>query len=470
MIKALNSYFIFLLLVILSIFGALIVDFQTMSYMWFVLLFGNVLSYALNKGNDKIKAMKIYNILFFSGAIYMLMCYSYMTSHRYNYLLAPDIYGYFLPWTEGYINEGTYWNALNKIWSDYNFFNRFHTGYFTYATLFGFIGRMFNANFYVGQQLSVLFLYPFVGILIYKLLQANGFKNEKSFKYALTISLVSVIFFFSSQILRDIHILLLYLIGIYLTFQKKFSFVNFFKIIAIIYINTLFRIETGLFLIVLIPTYLLLTLETNKHKSIVIGFSLMIFFSMIMLFVVYHNQAQTVFERNQEAYINSVTEGSGMIASLQRIPIAGDFASVIYNAVQPLPFWARLQHRVGGRLGPEVFNIMNFPRAFSSFFNWIVIIYIMAWLFISKIKRKTKKAISKPMKYHLWIGLTFLFLQSAVVSQRRLMAYYVIYYILFFIIFNKVGKEDRKFISTVAVGSFVFLQLVAIIYKDLLLL
>lgn len=455
---------LFILLIILSVFGALIVDFQTMSYMWLILLFGNVLSYALNKGKDKIKTVKIYNILFFSGATFMLICYSYMTYHGYNYLFAPDIDSYFLPWTENYINEGSYWNALNEIWQDYNFFNRFHTGYFTYATFFGFIGQMFNANFYVGQQISVLFLYPFVGILIYKLLQTNGFNNEKSFKYTLLISLFSIIFYYSSLILRDIHILLLYLIGIYLTFKKEFSIINLFKIIVVIYINTLFRIETGLFLIVLIPTYLLLTLKTNKYKSIVVGLSFMIFFSMMILFVIYYNQIQFLFESNQEAYTESVMAGSGMIATLQRIPIAGDFASIIYNAAQPLPFWARLQYS-GGSLGPEVYNIMNFPQSFAAFFNWIVIIYVMAWLFISKIRRKTKKAISKPLKYHLWVGLIFMLIQSAVVSQRRLMAYYVIYYIFSFIIYNSVSKNDSKYINIVAVGSFVLLQLVGLVYK-----
>lgn len=456
---------IFILLIIVSAFGALIVDIQTMTYMWFILLSGNVISYTLNKGKDKLKALNIYNILFFSGAIYMLMCYSYMTYHGYEYLFAPDIYKYFSPMTEGYMNENTYWSALNEIWSNYNFFNRFHTGYFTYATFFGFTGKIFNANFYVSQQISVLFLYPFVGILIYKLLQSNNFNSRKSFKYTLIISLLSIIFFYSSLILRDIHILLLYLLGIYLTFKKEFSLINLFKIIVVIYINTLFRIETGLFLIVLIPIYLLLTLKTSKFKSIIISFSLLIFISMIALFFVYYNQIQYLFLQNQEVYTDSVVEGSGMIATLQKIPIAGDFASIIYNAVQPLPLWARFQHKLGDSLGPEVFNIMNFPLSFSAFFNWFVIIFIMSWLFIGNVRGKTKGAISKPLKYHLWIGLIFLLIQSAVVSQRRLMAYYVIYYILFFIIFNKVDKKDRKYISTVAVASFVLLQLVGVVYK-----
>ena len=454
----------FIVFIFVSLFGALIVDFQTMLYMWFVLLLGNILSYVLNKGEAKIKSVKIYNILFFSGAIYMLMCYSFMTDNGYDYLLAPDIKGYFLPWTQEYIDTGTYWNALNKIWHDYNFFSRFHTGYFTYATLFGFIGEIFNANFYVGQQISVLFLYPFVGIMVYKLLQVNDFKDYKAFRYTLIISLVSIIFFFSSQVLRDIHILLLFLIGIYLTFKKEFSFFNLFKIVFIIYINTLFRIETGLFLILLIPAYLLHTIQTSKYRNLVLGISFTIITFMFILFSFYYYQIKLLFEINQEIYADGIDTGRGVIAILQSIPIAGDFASIIYNAAQPLPFWARLQSSSGG-MGPEVYNIMNFPRSFAALFNWIVVIYVLAWVFIRKIRRKTKKAISKPMSYQLWIGLIFLFMQAAVVAQRRLMAYYVIYYILFFIIYNMIGKQERKYISAVVIFSFVFLQLVGVLYK-----
>ncbi len=456
---------LFVLFFILSVFGVAIVDFQTMIYMWFVYMAGIVLSYLLNKGEYKIKAVSLYQTLFLAGATYMLVCYEYMTQHNYRYLLAPDIINYFLPWTEKYVSEGSYWVAIKEIWKNYNFFNRFHTGYFTYSTFFGFLGQSFDANFYVGQQISVLFLYPFVGILVYKLLQSNNFSNEKAYKCTLTISLFSVIFFYSSQILRDIHILLLYLMGIYLTFKKEFSLINLLKIIVIIYINTLFRIETGLFQIVLIPAYLLLTLKTSKYKSIVVASSALVFATMLAFSILYLDKIQFTYERNKKGYSDEIISGDGMISTFQKVPIAGDFASIIYNAVQPLPFWARFQYSGEGGLGPETYNIMNFPLSFSSFFNWFVIVYLFSWLFIKEIRKRTKGYISEPLQYQLWIGLAFLLLQSAVVSQRRLMAYYVIYYILFFIIFNRTEKDSRKYINAVAVGSFALLQLVGFIYK-----
>jgi len=456
---------LFVLFFIVTLFGGYVVDFQTMAYMWFVYLAGIVISLIFNKSEYRVKVVNLYQLLFFAGAIYMLMCYEYMTHHNYSYLLAPDIIGYFLPETEKYLSEGSYWLALKEIWSNYNFFNRYHTGYFTYATFFGFIGQAFNANFYVGQQISVLFLYPFVGILIYRLLRLNNFDNIKSYKYTVIISLFSIIFFYSSLILRDIHILLLYLIGIYLTFKKDFSLVTLIKIIVIIYINTLFRIETGLFLVVLIPAYLLLSLKNSKYKTLVFAFSALMLFVLFVISVSYINQIQALFANNQEAYVEGITEGSGMIATFQRIPIIGDFISIIYNAAQPLPFWAKLNYSGKGGLGPEVYNIMNYPQSFAALFNWVVIVYIFSWLFIKDIRKRTIGFISKPLKYQLWIGLIFFFIQSAVVSQRRLMAYYVIYYIFFFIIFNRVDKVNKKNINAVTIISFILLQLVGLVYK-----
>lgn len=63
--------------------------------MWFAYLFGILVNTLLNKGEFKNKAINIYQLLFFTGATYMLMCYAFMTYHNYTYLLAPDIAGYF---------------------------------------------------------------------------------------------------------------------------------------------------------------------------------------------------------------------------------------------------------------------------------------------------------------------------------------------------------------------------------------
>lgn len=430
-----------------------------------VYLFGFALLRLFNT-KERIQTFKIYRILFLIGATYMIMCYTYMDYHNYEYLLAFDSYNFFIPRTEAYLENGSYFKALKEVWLKYTFLDRFQSGYFTYALLFAYIGKPFNLNFFVEQQISVLFIYPFIGILLYKLLRLNGFDSNKSYKYSLLICIFSVVFFYSTLVLRDLHILFLYLLAIYFSFNKVFSFFNLMKITIVAFICMTFRVESGLFLFVLIPTYLLLTLHNKRQRNLVIYISLFILIGLLSFSIAYYNQISSVFEANQENYIEGITEGSGVISSLQRVPIAGDFASIIYNGVQPLPFWSIFSSDLSRDLkyGGEVYNIMNFPKSISSFFNWFVIVYILFWLFSKGLRRKTKEYISKPLQYQLWIGLVFLYMQSAVIAQRRLMAYYCMFYILFFIIYNHIGAKDKKQITITAIFSFIALQIIGLIY------
>jgi len=455
-----------LLIIILYIIGIFIVDVQTMIFMLVVYVIGLGIGSLLNKTYKK-DVLKIYSILYTAGAAYMLTCYAYMTYHGYDYLFSPDIASTFHPITQGYLSLGSYSNSLNDIWRSYAFLDRYQYGYFTYSTLFAFLGNIFNANFYIGQNLSVLFLYSFVGVVLFKLLLINNIDKIKAYKNSLTICLFSIIFFYSFQTLRDIHILLLYLLAIYFTFKENFSVANLLKLILVIFICCTFRIESGLFLFVLIPTYLLLSLKNIKQRNYVLIISLIVGVVFFSLVIPNYKSIDTVLNANQENYVENVEKkGSGVISNLQKIPIAGNFISIIYNAVQPIPFWGRFTPELARSttLGKEVYNIMSFPLSIASFFNWFVIVYILFWLFSKGLREKTKDYISKPLHYQLWIGLFFLYLQSAVISQRRLMAYYCMFYILFFIVYNHISESDRKQITLTAILSFIALQIIGLIY------
>jgi len=453
-----------ILMLLISIIGIFIVDLQTMMFMLLVYAAGFGICSLLNKTHKR-NILKIYSILFISGASYMLVCYTYMTYYNYEYLFSPDISGYFLPTTEQYFSTGNYFLTLKDIWTDYNFLSRFQYGYFSYSTFFALLGSIFNANFYIEQNISVLFLYPFVGIVLYKLMLTNSFEKRKAFRYSIMICFCSILLFYSFQTLRDIHILLLYLLAIYFTFNKEFLASTLIRLILVIILCCTFRLESGLFLFVLIPTYLLLTLQKSKQKNLVIFFSVIIFIVGLVILIPNISQIEYVFSANNESYTSLVKEGSGVISTLQKIPIAGDLASIVYTAVQPLPFWGIFTVPRGAEaLGPATYNIMNFPLSIASFFNWFVLVYILFWLFSKGLRRKTKGFISKPLQYQLWIGLIFLYMQSAVVEQRRIIGYYCMFYILFFIIYNHIGAKDKKQITLTAIFSFIALQIIGLIY------
>ena len=88
-----------------------------------------------------------------------------------------------------------------------------------------------------------------------------------------------------------------------------------------------------------------------------------------------------VFEANAEVYTEGIERGEGMIALVQRIPILGDFLSIIYNASQPIPVWSRLDPLKNLQYGGHASNLMNFPKISAAFLNVMTYIYVFSWLF-----------------------------------------------------------------------------------------
>lgn len=452
-----------ILLSLVFILGIVIIDFQTVVFALMTYFIGIGIIIFTNKDNLKY-ILKIYNISFIVYFSYLLICYIFMAHHNYQYLLAYDPINVYIPTTEFYLAQGNFFNMLTSIWHEHVFLSRNTPGYYTVLTLFGCISSALNANLYVSLQLSTLLFTCFISVVIFRLLLLTNISQTRSYKYAIIISLFSIIFFYSTQILRDVHIALFYLLAILITFTPKFSIVNIVKLLLLIIVTALFRIESGLFLFILIPIYLLLTLQKSKYKIIVATISLGIFIVLAIFAINNREEISTIYENNRENYVEGVTEGRGMIANLQKIPVIGDFFSIIYNAIQPLPFWAKMSPSGKDNLGNEVYNIMTFPLVFASFFNWITILYILMWIFSPEIKNRTRQQISKPLQYNLWVGLVFLYLQSSVIAQRRLMGYYCIFYILFFIIYSNLKIEEKKQFNILAILSFVFMQVISVIY------
>lgn len=451
-------------LLLLLVTGSVLVDIPTMFFMLLVYLTGLGFTNLFNRTYKK-HVLLLYSWLFIAGGIYMVLSYQYMISHDYKYLLAFDIYNSFHPEVEKYLSEGNYFSALKEIWTDYSFFSRYQYGYFTYATSFAFLGNFLGTNFYLTQNLSVLFLYPFTGVLLYRMMLVNNIDARNAYKYSLLIPLVSILFFYSFQTLRDTHILLLYLGAIYITLKGKFSVRGLICIILICIICCTFRIESGLFLFVLVPVYLLVSLKLSRQKFIVVLLSAILFVVALVLLSQNTSMVYDVFDANAEHYIDDITEGSGVISALQKIPIIGSLLSIVYNALQPIPFWSRLWVSSDAMtFGGEVYNIMNFPKSIAAFFHCMVIVYIFGWMLFKSVRRKCRNSLSLPMKYQLWVGLVFLYLQSAVISQRRLMAYYCIFYILFVIIRINILPNDNKKLIATSLFVFVVLQVIGVLY------
>lgn len=449
------------ILVVVLLFGALIVDLATMLLLLAAMLAGLGITKTLNKSYKN--TTLIYIILFISSSSYMIACYYFMTVKGFEYLFAPDIYGTFFPMNESYLEQGNYWQILAYTWGGVGLFDRYFVGYYTYTTFWGVVARAINANLFVTLQISTLFLYSFIGVVVYRLFLKCNFTSKKSYKYTLIISLCSIAFFYSTIFIRDIHIALLYLIGIYLTFNSKFSIKTLLSLILIIIITSTFRIESGLFLIVLLPIYLLLTIRNSKYKIVVISISFLLTLFVSVFYLNNRLILNQVFIENREHYYES-DKGEGVTGTLQKIPVIGDFALIFFNALQPIPFFRTLQPTLNSKYGEPMDNIMSFPRLTAAVFNWIVVFYIIVWLLFSSVRKRVKGSIPETLKYHLLAGLIFFLLQSSVISQRRLISYYIIYYILFYIIYTNLKSKEKKQLNIIALTGFVLLQITGLLY------
>ena len=421
----------FVIVIILTLFTGFFVDFPTANLIAFAFVGGEGISFCIG-GNMRKIAANIYGVLFLVGWVYMLMCYLYMVEHNFNWLFTYDTINVFIPNIENIINQGNnnLWNIYQSIFEDFDLFSQRKIYiYHVYSCTWGVVIKAIGGNLYFGLQASTLFLYGFVGVVLVKIFRNYGFDEDKSYRHTLIICLLSILFFYSSLIMRDIHVLLCYLIVFYLSGKTNFSIKTIVELILIVLITCLIRIESGLFLFLVIPAYLLFSLQKRNNYVYVLVISVLLALVFVSWYISKRELIMDLYDSTSNFYFESVEEGSGIIALFQRIPILGDFLSILYNASQPIPVWIRLSP-TNNIYGANAENIMTFPRISASYFNVMTYVYVLLWLFNKGIRDKVH--IADAHKYQLWIGLVFLYIQSAVISQRRLLGYYCVFYILMF--------------------------------------
>ncbi len=397
----------------------------------------------------------------------MVLCYLYMKSHGFSWLLAFDSGEFFVPTTQKSLDsgQGSFINILGSIFSDYNPFEERMYGYMAYLAFWGLLGTNIGVDLYYTLQVSTLFVFPFAGLLLNRLLLRYGIDKKSSFNYSIIICVFSIIFFYSSQILRDTHILVFYLIAIEISTREKLKITNIFLLVFIIIITSLFRLESGLFLIVSIPVYLLSTLKGKKNYLSIVLLSLIFLFILGFLFLRYMNPLLSVANSTYNGYIASVQGSGGVIALLQSIPLIGDILSIFYNTFQPIPFWRCLSPTNNSLFEAEAaYNILNITRAPASFLNCMTTVYLLNWLFSESKRKKLSNIIKTPLRYQMFVGLIFLYIQSAVIDQRRIMGYYCVFYVAFLLIYHNTSRELRSSLNIITLALFLALQVLGLFY------
>ena len=464
MMKQVYLYFSMALLVVLV--ALLLSPASALLTLFLYFLFITIISFShITRRAELEHVLTMYSIVFIANLAYVLLCQKYMQNHNYNFLLYYDTIDVFLPNTQDYINyNSNLFAALKDIWGGYSIFNRFQAGYYTILTLLGFLAKLFEADLYYSIQLGSLAICSLLPIVLYRILRLQNVSCKDSRSYSIIISLCSVSFIFSNVILRDGMIALLIIYLIYLCL-KEISTINMVKIVAVIVTIITFRVETGLVCVIFIPFYLWNNRKQLQRFVFISLISLCIIIALLWILWTNNTIITSLLHDNYNWYSAHVDEGAGMIARFQRLPpIISDVFSVIYTFLQPLPCWLRMDPSYNITL-PECYNIMNFPNVFSAFFNFYVFVFAIFYLCNSdKSVKNSRNLIGKSFGWMLIPVCIFLFVQSSVVEQRRILGAYLFLYIMWALVHHSQNSRWNRRILIVSVFGFLVLQIFANLY------
>lgn len=399
----------------------------------------------------------VHAVSFVVNTLYAVLCFAFMRGHGYNYLLTFDTDNVIMPMLNHFLTSGhSYWATIGDIWSQYDFFDRFQVGYYSYLYTWGYFTQTLGMgidNYFVIQLAHYAFA-SFIAPLLYKILLLNGIERKKAIRYSLVIALCSILFFYSSTIIRDgmIATLTLY---IYYVMMHSPTFSNYVKVIIAVYLISTLRIESGLFSAIFIPLYYYIWMgRKDGGISYFFVFFIIAVFGL-SLFIMNYSRAVAVYNFNYATYVEGVDEGGGVIGFLQRIPVLGNILSIIYIALLPMPFWAKMF--VSGAFSrPECYNLMCFPIAIATFFNTYIITYLF-WYLCSGMKLTKGKF--RFLNLLMIPGFALLYLQSAVVAQRRVMAAYAVFYMIWAMIHSSASKKLNNDVLLMASTLFIIIQL-----------
>lgn len=298
-------------------------------------------------------------------------------------------------------------------------------------------------------KVNTAFIGSLIPIFLYKTIRIFNFKGHILLPI-LAFAIFSPLLYLSCQILRDIHITLLYTIGVYLIVNDKIRFRLFYLLIIFILVYYL-RVENGLFFILFIA----LQQYNNFKKCDAMGKTL-ILGGLLVLFVLAVIPAIGVFTQTQQGYsersLDAASAGS-LGAKLMGLPFPISYLSIaVFGQFMPFPVWLPISESVP-------YAYLRIIECFQSFY-WLPIIggvIIVVYKYWKQIDPK----------WLMLVCMALLYVVAVAASELNVRRIFAVYPLLFCVCmyFKKdfmlnVGRLRKKSIVLI-----VILHLIYIIIK-----
>ncbi|MBD0778096.1 hypothetical protein HPE56_09855 [Maribacter sp. ANRC-HE7] len=449
---------ILILLAVLVSAGVIVLTGSTSiatSLLYFVTL-GTGISFWLTKGNrrDRLNLLKIFFSSYVAYVLFSLV--SYLDYNAINdFFLFPDQTLFFEVGET--LGKGT---GLSQIFQDC-FILRIHEenegAYFIFG-LIGFVAnKYFDGNSILLQSLHVGFMAMILNLFLYKTIRFHTYRSE-ALKFALLFAFFSPLFFYAPWILRDVHIALLYAIGIYMM-HTRFTIKRLLLFIPLIIVTLEFRLEMGLFSFFM-PVYYFY-FRGKKHRNYKFLLTSFIFvgvavFGMILNFLVTSIEATL---KSFESYSSYTEEnlGGGLGAMLYELPVGlKQLAVTFFSQIMPFPAWGKFL------VSETSFEyIISLIECCGAIF-WSCLFLFMTFAFTNK---KVRKHLSKENIVMLVIALVFLLGNSSEMNTRRILCIYPLIFILYLNIRHMLPKRKRMYYSYSSIALYSALSVIYFFIK-----
>lgn len=385
-------------------------------------------SFLIKKGNRQ----EYLSIVLIFTTVYSLFCiishFVFITNPYQDFYINLDETK-FIGWAEdlSHYSYGTIWE---KSFTEFEY-----SGFPLFAAWIGTLQKFTGLNLFYGllfQKLNVAFFGSFIPGIIF-LLCRRITNRKNAFKAAIAYGLLTFTFFYSVGLMRDIHISLIYAIGLFIITGYKYNLKNYILLGALGLAAYFIRLENGLFFIAFIGIWALNS--ESRYKILILPFSIAILAGIIIyiggLDLIYQQVYMTSTSYTEQAINRAGDNSLGVL--LNRLPVPFNYLSkTAIGQIVPFPFW--IDKFDSNNLIERLFYI---PYAIAGLFWFLV------WTRILVHGRKTIQVI-KSYKWIIILALIYIIAVSAgQANPRRLMAIYPALFMIYMLIDRRLFRLNE---------------------------
>ncbi|BEI58438.1 hypothetical protein GCM10007041_18810 [Butyricimonas faecihominis] len=366
---------------------------------------------------DRYWARKAFNIVFSLTTVFA--CIHYLDT-------VVDWNDFAIDWKDEYkfwsFTQGGSASDIGGLFYDC-FIRRIHItdeGYLFYITALAYVANsLFDGNHLLLQFLGSGLFGSLASIVLFKI-YSRYLNAKKAYTNTWILSFCSVVFFYSFQLLRDIHIYFFYLVAFNILLDR-FRVKGVVTLILITIIVFQLRFANGLFCLALLVYYFYK--QFRKYKWLLPLFIIIVISIFLKYFWEDYYSVVQAMNRYMEFTEEAIGTEQGLSAVIVQLPSGiKETVSFLNFMLQPFPSWNGLLESI------NIFNgIVEILPVIYQLFWFFVFALTVKWLIFDK----KFKELPLDMRWLLIIVFIFICLNLSNPNQRRIMCAYPIIFLVY---------------------------------------